>query len=156
MRVRKLLLCSYVFLLFPVIPARAQETIDPAKPAAVVRDRRIQRQERRQQIRKRRLLRMREQLGLSDLQRQQLSELRQSHLESIKPLRKELFALREKLGAGSFTDADRARVQLLRRELREERKNLRSDIHTIFTPEQRLRIEELRKARQERRERSEN
>jgi len=133
--------------------AFAQENSDRAKTEGLIPDRRLERQARRQRTREHRLLRLRKQLELSDVQRQQLRELRQARLESTKSTREELLSLREKLRAGTFTEADKARVQQLRRELGESRKGMRSDIQNVLTPEQHMKIEEFKKARQERRKR---
>ena len=149
---RKLLLLSSALMLLLTGAAFAQDNIGQSRDV-VVPARRLERQQRRQRMRQQRLFRLREQLDLSDVQRQQLRELRHNRLDSTKSAREELFGLREKRRAGTFTEADKTRAHELRLDLRQSLKGMRSDVQNILTPEQRMKIEGLRKTRRERRQR---
>ena len=153
MVLRRILILVSALIFLPTATGFAQETKDQSRSESVLRERRPERQARRQRLREHRLAGRRDQLLINESQRQQLRQLRQTRLESTRSLRQELFELRDKRLAGTFTDADKTRVQQLRQELRESMKGMRSEMQNILTPEQRLKIEEQRKIRQERRER---
>ena len=97
------------------------------------------------------LLPLRE-LNLNDEQRQQVRAAMQRQLESTKAQREELFKLREKRMAGTLTPEDEARAKALHQELRDSMKGVDVKIEGILTPEQRTRLEEIRKERRARHE----
>jgi len=91
-------------------------------------------------------------LNLNDEQRQQVRAAMQRQLESTKSQREELFKLREKRMAGTLTSEDEARAMALHQELRDSMKGVEGEIEGILTPEQRTRLEEIRKERRARHE----
>ncbi len=102
-------------------------------------------------------------LNLTDEQRQQQHAIVQRHLESIKAQREELFKLGEKRAQGNLTAEDGARAKALRREIHNSAQSAHTEIESILTPEQRMKLEqfkterkarhdEMLKRRQERRE----
>jgi protein CpxP len=95
--------------------------------------------------------RMRE-LNLSDEQRQQSRAIVQRRLESTKSQREELFKLREKRIAGTFTAEDEVRAKALRQEIRTAMDGVRTEMAGVLTAEQKSRLEELQKERKERME----
>jgi len=97
------------------------------------------------------LLPLRE-LNLNDEQRQQVRAAMQQQMESTKGQREELFKLREKRMAGTLTPEDEARAKALHQELRDSMKGVDVKIEGILTPEQRTRLEEIRKERRARHE----
>ena len=102
-------------------------------------------------------------LNLTEEQRTQQRSIVQRHLASTKTQREELFKLREKRIAGTFTDEDGARAKVLRQEIHSSMEGIRREMEGVLTSEQRAKLEQLksdRKARHEemrgrRRERSE-
>lgn len=91
-------------------------------------------------------------LNLTDEQRQQSRAIMQRRLESTKPLREELFQLREKRIAGTFTAEDGARAKALHQELRSSMEGVRTEMEGVLTAEQKARLEELKKERKEKME----
>ena len=91
-------------------------------------------------------------LNLSDEQRQQSRAIMQRRLESTKTQREELFKLREKRIAGTFTAEDEARARALHQEIRTAMEGVRSEMAGVLTAEQKARVEELKKERKERME----
>ncbi len=92
-------------------------------------------------------------LNLSDEQRQQSRAFMQRRLESTKAQREELFKLREKRIAGTFTAEDKARARALHQEMRATMEAGRTEMAGILTAEQKARLEELKKERKARIER---
>jgi periplasmic protein CpxP/Spy len=88
-------------------------------------------------------------LNLTDEQRQQSRAIMQRRLGSTKPLREELFQLREKRIAGTFTAEDGARAKALHQELRSSMEGVRTEMEGVLTAEQKARLEELKKERKE-------
>ncbi|MDQ3472553.1 MAG: hypothetical protein M3447_02325, partial [Acidobacteriota bacterium] len=76
----------------------------------------------------------------------------QRQLGNTKAQREELFKLREKRFAGTLTPEDEARVQSLRREIRDSMQGIRAEMEAVLTPEQRARLEQLKSERKERRD----
>lgn len=103
-------------------------------------------------LRRHRLQRIAERLNLSQSQREQLVAIHQRQFAALKPQREELFNLREKRRAGTFTDEDAARAKVLRLQIRDSRQSTRTEVQGVLTPEQRAQIEEFRNARKARRE----
>jgi protein CpxP len=89
-------------------------------------------------------------LNLSDEQRQQSRAIMQRRLESTKTQREELFKLREKRIAGTFTAEDEARARALHQEIRTAMEGVRTEMAGVLTAEQKARLEELKKERKER------
>jgi Spy/CpxP family protein refolding chaperone len=109
--------------------------------------------ERRRQMRRQRGMgRMMRELNLSDEQRQQSRAMMQRRLESMKGPREELFKLREKRIAGTFTADDEVRAKALRQEMRTAMEGARSEMSGVLNAEQKARIEQLKKERKERME----
>ena len=73
----------------------------------------------------------------------------QRRLESVKTQREELFKLREKRIAGTFTADDEARAKALRQEMRTAMEGVRTEMAAVLTEEQRTKLEELKKERKE-------
>jgi Spy/CpxP family protein refolding chaperone len=93
-------------------------------------------------------------LNLSDAQREQSRAIMQRRLESTKFQREELFKLREKRIAGSFTAEDEARAKALHEEIRASMEGARTEMAGVLTAEQKAKLEELkaeRKAKHEQR-----
>jgi protein CpxP len=91
-------------------------------------------------------------LNLSDEQRQQSRAIVQRRLESTRSQREELFKLREKRIAGTFTAEDEVRAKALRQEIRTAMDGVRTEMAGVLTAEQKSRLEELQKERKERME----
>jgi Spy/CpxP family protein refolding chaperone len=91
-------------------------------------------------------------LSLTPDQEQLRRTIVERHLEAIKSQRDELFKLRETCVQGSFTTEDAARAKALRREIHDSMARMDSEIETILTPEQRTKLEQIRTAREARRE----
>ncbi len=88
-------------------------------------------------------------LNLTEEQRQQSRAIMQRRLESVKTQREELFKLREKRIAGTFTADDEARAKTLRQEMRTAMEGVRTEMAAVLTEEQRTKLEELKKERKE-------
>lgn len=91
-------------------------------------------------------------LNLTEEQRSQQRAIVRRHLDSTKGQREELFNLREKRIAGTFTDEDIARVKALRQEMHNSMEGIRTEMEGVLTTEQRARLEQLKaesKARHE-------
>jgi Spy/CpxP family protein refolding chaperone len=91
-------------------------------------------------------------LNLSEEQRSQQRAIVQRHLASTKSQREELFKLREKRIAGTFTDEDIARVRALRQEMHDSMEGIRTEMDGVLTSEQRARLEQLKAERKARHE----
>jgi len=96
-------------------------------------------------------LMMRE-LNLTEQQRQQARAIMQRRLESMRPQREELFKLREKRIAGTFTVEDEARVKSLRQEMRTSMQGVREEMAGVLTTEQKARLETMKQERKQRME----
>jgi Spy/CpxP family protein refolding chaperone len=92
---------------------------------------------------------LRRELNLTEEQRQQSRAIMQRRLESVKPQREELFKLREKRIAGTFTADDEARAKALRQEIRTTMEGVRTEMAGVLTAEQRTKLEQLKKERKE-------
>jgi Spy/CpxP family protein refolding chaperone len=89
-------------------------------------------------------------LNLTEEQRQQSRAIVQRRLESTKTQREELFKLREKRIAGTFTAEDGARAKALHQEIRSTMEGVQADMASVLTAEQRAKLEQLQKERKER------
>src|SRR6185436_650571 len=95
---------------------------------------------------------MMRELNLTDAQRQQSRAIMQRRLESTKLQREELFKLREKRIAGTFTADDEARAKALHQEIRKSMEGVRAEMASVLTAEQKAKLEGLKKERKERME----
>lgn len=86
-------------------------------------------------------------LNLSDTQQEQVRTITKRRLEGLKPQREELFRLREKRIAGTFTAEDEARVKALREEMRASMESVRVETEGILTVEQKAQLEQLKQER---------
>ena len=86
-------------------------------------------------------------LNLSDAQKEQSRAIMQRRLATTKTQREELFRLREKRIAGSFSDEDKARVEALRQEIRSSMEGVRAEMEAVLTAEQKARLESLKAER---------
>ena len=91
-------------------------------------------------------------LNLTEEQRQQSRAIMQRRLEGTKLQREELFKLREKRIAGTFTADDEARARALHQEMRTAMEGARSEMDGLLTPDQKAKLEGLKKERKERME----
>jgi Spy/CpxP family protein refolding chaperone len=89
---------------------------------------------------------------LSEEQRQQARAIMQRRLEGTKTQREELFKLREKRIAGTFSADDEARAKALHQEIRAAMEGAQTEVQSILTAEQKAQIEEFQKQRKARRE----
>jgi protein CpxP len=88
-------------------------------------------------------------LNLTEEQRQQHRVIMQRRLESTKLQREELFKLREKRIAGTFTAEDEARAKALHQEIRSAMEGVRAEMAAVLTAEQKAKLEELKRERKE-------
>lgn len=91
-------------------------------------------------------------LELTDLQRDQLKAISERRLESTKLQREELMQLREKRRAGTFTEADTARVMALREQIRASMEGIRAEAEALLTAEQKLQLQQRELERKSRHE----
>ncbi|MGH9967999.1 MAG: Spy/CpxP family protein refolding chaperone [Pyrinomonadaceae bacterium] len=91
-------------------------------------------------------------LNLTEEQRQQQRAIVQRHVEGIKAQREELFKMREKRIAGTFTADDEARVRALRQEIHNSMRGMHTEVESLITAEQRTRLEQLKSEHKARRE----
>jgi protein CpxP len=89
-------------------------------------------------------------LNLTEEQRQQSRAIMERRLESTKLQREELFKLREKRIAGTFTAEDAARAKALHQEIRNAMEGVRAEMASVLTAEQKAKFEELKRERKER------
>src|SRR2546425_1867741 len=86
-------------------------------------------------------------LNLSDDQKQQIQKIREANFESTKTQREELRQLMQKRFQGTLTPDEEARAKTLHEQMQASMKDTESKIAAILTPEQRAKLEELRKER---------
>ncbi len=91
-------------------------------------------------------------VDLSEAQRAQIRAITQRRLEATKGQREELFKLREKRIAGTFSAEDEVRSKTLRQEIRTAMEGVRAETAGVLTAEQKARIEEKQKERKARHE----
>lgn len=91
-------------------------------------------------------------LNLSDAQREQSRAIMQRRLESTKVQREELFKLREKRIAGTFSAEDGARAKALHEEIRASMAGARTEMEGVLTAEQKAKLEGLKAERKTRHE----
>jgi len=93
-----------------------------------------------------------QQLNLTDDQRRQGQQIRQKYFGATKSQREQLFQLREKRLAGTFTDADKERSRALRQEMMTAMRGMREESLGVLTPEQRSQLDTMREQRKQRRD----
>jgi Spy/CpxP family protein refolding chaperone len=86
-------------------------------------------------------------IDLTTAQREQIRAITQRRMESTKLQREELFKLREKRIAGTFSAEDEARAKALHQEIRATMEGIRAETAAVLTSEQKAQIEELQKQR---------
>lgn len=86
-------------------------------------------------------------IDLTEAQREQIRAITQRRHEGAKAQREELFKLREKRTAGTFSANDETRAKVLRQEIRAAMESIRTETEGILTAEQKSRIGELQKER---------
>lgn len=86
-------------------------------------------------------------LNLTDEQRQQSRAIMQRRLAGSKSQREELFTLREKRIAGTFTADDEVRAKALRQEMRASMEGVRAEMEGVLTAEQKTKLEQLKQER---------
>jgi Spy/CpxP family protein refolding chaperone len=96
--------------------------------------------------------RLMRELNLSEEQRQQSRAIMRRRLESTKSQREELFKLREKRIAGTFSAEDETRAKALHQEIRASMEGVRTEMAGVLTAEQKSKLEELQKERKGRME----
>ena len=93
-------------------------------------------------------------LNLSDAQKEQSRAIMQRRLETTKVQREELFKMREKRIAGTFTAEDETRAKALHEQIRASMEGARTEMESVLTAEQKAKLELLkaeRKAKHEQR-----
>jgi Spy/CpxP family protein refolding chaperone len=132
------------------------------QPQASAPDSETQQSERGQRHRRKRggdmaFTRILRELALTEAQQQQARTIIENHAEAIKPQREELFRLREQREQGADQADLQQRARALREQIHESAKNMRAQLLSILTPDQRARFDqmetEFRARRAERRER---
>ncbi len=92
------------------------------------------------------------QLNLTDDQKKAAQSIRQKYFAATKIHREQLFQLREKRLAGTFTPEDQERARALRQEMMTAMRGMREESLGVLTPEQRSQLDSLREQRRQRRE----
>lgn len=92
-------------------------------------------------------------LNLTDDQKQQVRAIMQQSFAGSKATREELRQLGEKRRQGTLTTDEEARARTLHEQMRASMKETETKIASILTPEQKAKVEELRKERQANHER---
>ncbi len=87
-------------------------------------------------------------LNLTDDQQKQIHAIIDQSTEGNKTQREELRQLMEKRQQGTLTADDEARARTLREQMRASMKETESKIAAILTPEQKAKLEELKKQRE--------
>ena len=84
-------------------------------------------------------------LNLTDEQKQQVRAIMERNFDSTKALREEMRTLGQKRFEGTLTSEEQARAKELHQQLAESMKNAMTEVQGILTPEQKAKLEELRK-----------
>ena len=133
-----------------VVVAQQPQVNNPAVTTQSPRARMARRMMRRRAgMRKFRALR---QLNLTDQQKQQARTIIQTNRHSNQAQREELRQLMQQRRAGTLDATGEARAKELRGELRVKRESAHTQLAAILTPEQRAKLEEMRKERRANRE----
>ncbi len=91
-------------------------------------------------------------LDLTDAQKSQIRTLMETHRTVNKPLMDEMRTLMVKRRDGSFTDADKARIEEIHAGMKESGDQLRATVLGLLTPEQNAKLEQMKAERKERME----
>ena len=91
-------------------------------------------------------------LNLTEEQQQQHRSIMQRRLESTKTQREELFKLREKRMAGTFTEEDGARAKALHQEIRTAMNGVSTELAGVLTADQKAKLVQLKQERREKME----
>jgi len=91
-------------------------------------------------------------LNITDEQRQLRRGIRERNLAAMRAQREQLAQVRQRRMEGSLNDADRARFQTMRREMRATMQSMRSEMRNTLNAEQRSQLEAMREQRKQRRE----
>ena len=86
-------------------------------------------------------------LNLTDQQRQQARTIMQGQAQSTQSQRQELRQLMQQRRAGTLSADGVTRAQELRKQLRQGRQATHTQLLALLTPEQKTKLEEMRKAR---------
>jgi protein CpxP len=86
-------------------------------------------------------------LNLTDDQKQQVRTITQQSFANSKATREELRQLGEKRRQGTLTTEEEARARTLHEQMRASMKETETKIASVLTPEQKAKVEELRKER---------
>ena len=89
-------------------------------------------------------------LDLTEAQKEQVRAAFQRNMEGTKAQREELRRLGEKRRQGTLTPEEQARARSLHEEISKSMRNSHSDLFAILTPEQKTRLEEIKKERKAR------
>ncbi|HEV2912806.1 MAG TPA: Spy/CpxP family protein refolding chaperone [Pyrinomonadaceae bacterium] len=102
-------------------------------------------------------MRLLRELDLTEAQAEQARTIIENHKAAIEPQRQELFRLREQREQGADQADLQPRAQALREQIHESAKNMRAQLLSILTPDQRAKLDqmetEFKARRAERRER---
>ena len=91
-------------------------------------------------------------LNLTEDQQKLAQSIRQKYFAATKTHREQLFQLREKRLAGTFTAEDQERAKALRQEMMTAMRGMREESLGVLTPEQRTQRDSLREEHRQRRE----
>jgi Spy/CpxP family protein refolding chaperone len=94
------------------------------------------------------MMRELDQLNLTDAQKQQIQTILKNSAESTKSQREQLGQLMQKRSQGTLSAADESQAQTLRQQVMAARKDAESKVLAVLTPDQKTKLEELRKQRQ--------
>jgi Spy/CpxP family protein refolding chaperone len=93
------------------------------------------------------MMRVFEELNLSDTQKQQVADIRKSSDEAIRPKREELRRLQSQSESGTLSAEDQAKRDQLRADIKAAQQKTHDAIVAILTPEQRTKLEQLEQQR---------
>ncbi|REJ77395.1 MAG: hypothetical protein DWQ47_13515 [Acidobacteria bacterium] len=137
----------------------AQDTTDKSDAERVERKQRAEKRARREGFRgmkrhhrKGGMIRGLRNLDLTESQQSQIKTLMETHQMTNKPAMDELRTLMAKRRDGTFTDADKARVQDIRASMKASGDQLKATIMGLLTPEQTQKLEQMKAEREERME----
>jgi Spy/CpxP family protein refolding chaperone len=85
-------------------------------------------------------------LNLTD-QRQQMRSIAQNQFQNTQTQREKLRQSAQKRRTAMLTDAENARVKELRQQLMQSREGIRTQMLSTLTPEQKTKLEEMKKMR---------
>ena len=93
------------------------------------------------------MMRVFEELNLSETQKQQIAEIRKSSEEALRPKREEMRRLQSQSESGPLSTEDQAKRDQLRADLRAAQQKTHDAIVALLTPEQRTKLEQLEQQR---------